>query len=143
MTQRAQLVLDLVERMRGAKGALDPRQTWEWTQTDSKRGIAQETSLTGQNPSPTAQPRALTNSGSYVYDDLDPEARSEAERDMQTIRSKRSAAAAVAAANANANSGGGGQVSGGSGPGGDKQTKKSRKRGVSALTGLSTQVGCS
>jgi len=76
-------------------------------------------------------PQALTASGSYPYDDLDPEARSEAERDMQTIRSKRSAAAAVAAANAGSNSAGnpGGAMSGVIGAGAEKLVKKSRKRG--------------
>ena len=133
MTQRAQLVLDLVERIRGVKGSVDARGR-EWETGDSKRARFKDPIYPGTGPSTTSlqSPRGLSGIGTYVYDDLDPEARSEAERDMLTIRSKRSAAAAVAAANASVNTGGNnnGQSAGTSGMGGDKLAKKTRKRGV-------------
>lgn len=146
MTQRAQLVLDLVDRIRGVKSALEPQHSY-WSVPEGKRARIRDPGAQGylqaQDASivPLQSPsRAISGIGSYPYDELDskdPEARSEAERDMLTIRSKRSAAAAVAAANASASSGGGngGPLAGVLGGAGDKLVKKSRKRGRTPLPG--------
>jgi len=139
MTQRAQLVLDLVDRIRGAKGGLNSQDNWDWVAAESKRARFEDPGYAGQDAPMGAlhSPQGIPGSASYVYDDLDPEARSEAERDMLTIRSKRSAAAAVAAANAGSNSNvnSGVPMSGLIGPGGEKLVKKTRKRGRTPLPG--------
>jgi hypothetical protein len=134
MTQHAQLVLDLIDRVRGAKSGAPKQEDWDWAGSDDKRarlndpGYPSEEVTTVALQSPT---RGLSGGGSYVYDDIDPEVRSEAERDMMTIRSKRSAAAAVAANAASNANGSGGTMSSVMGAGGEKLIKKSRKRGVS------------
>jgi hypothetical protein len=149
MAKRARLVLNLVERIRKDKAPADTLSNGvNPAEAGRKRGwdeVAQgelyqprpqnqyQSILEEEPPAQTQPPQPLTNGPTYEDVEFkDPDARSLAERDMATIRSKRSAAAAVAAANASANA-----IAGhteGSNGSGDKSpsTKKSRKRGVSS-----------
>jgi hypothetical protein len=151
MAQRARLVLDLVERIKKDKtGGSEPEEEDSITADFSSKKRAWDEGdpdhsddyVRSYHYPPDTEVRQDTdipptygNAPSYSIDDVefkDPEARTLAEKDMMTIRSKRSAAAAVAAANASANTG---QTNSGtasaSGAPGDKSPKKNRKRGVS------------